>query len=78
MNEQIFKDRTKRLGLATIRMIERLPRTRTADVIGRQVIRSGTSMGRQLSRRMPWKDRQRTSLPKLRIVEEEADETSTG
>jgi hypothetical protein len=40
MDEQLFKDRTKRLGLEFISLVEELPKTRTADIIGRQLIRS--------------------------------------
>jgi four helix bundle protein len=74
MDEQTFKDRTKRLGLTIIRLIERLSRTTTADVIGRQVIRSGTSIGanyRAACRGRSTAD----AIAKLRIVEEQADET---
>jgi len=45
MTEKEFKDRTRKLSLAIIRLVEGLPRTRTADVIGKQLLRSGTSVG---------------------------------
>jgi four helix bundle protein len=44
MNEQQFKQRTKQLALRVIRMVELLPRGQTPDVIGRQVLRSATSV----------------------------------
>ena len=43
MNEEIFKARTKQLALKIIELVESLPRNRTADVIRRQLLRSGTS-----------------------------------
>ena len=45
MNEQQFKTRTKQLALRVIRLVESLPTTKTADVIGKQVLRSATSVG---------------------------------
>jgi four helix bundle protein len=38
-------ERTKKFALRVIRMTEALPRNRVADIIGRQVLRSGTSVG---------------------------------
>ena len=45
MNENDLKKRTKKFALRVIHLVESLPRTRTADVIGRQLLRSGTSVG---------------------------------
>ena len=45
MTEQEFKDRTKRLALRIIKLADSLPGTSTAQVIGRQLLRSGTSVG---------------------------------
>jgi four helix bundle protein len=45
MNAAEFKDRTKTFGLMTIRLVEALPKSRTADVIGKQLLRCGTSVG---------------------------------
>lgn len=74
MNEQIFKDRTKRLSLEFIELVEALPKTRTADVIGRQLIRSGTSIGANY--RSACRGRSTADvIAKFRIVEEEADES---
>src|SRR5262245_47836112 len=41
---QQLKQRTKTFALRVIRMTQALPRSREADVIGRQVLRSATSM----------------------------------
>jgi four helix bundle protein len=43
VNEQQFKVRTKQLALRVIRLVEILPQTRVADVIGKQLLRSATS-----------------------------------
>jgi four helix bundle protein len=74
MTEQEFKSRTKRLALQVIRLVEQLPRTRTADVLGKQLLRSGTSVGanyRAACRGLSTAD----VLSKLGDVEEEADES---
>jgi four helix bundle protein len=74
MDEQAFKNRTKKLALNVIRVVESLPRSRTADVIGRQLIRSGTSVGANY--RAACRGRSTADvIAKLRIVEEEADES---
>jgi four helix bundle protein len=74
MDERQFKDRTKKLALRVIRLVEALPNGKTADVIGRQVLRSATSVGanyRAACRAKSTAD----MVAKLGIVEEEADET---
>ena len=45
MTEAQFKDRAKQYGLRIIRLVEALPNTQTASVIGPQLLRSGTSIG---------------------------------
>ena len=45
MDEKAFKTRTKKLAVAILRQTEKLPRSVAAEVIGRQLIRSGTSIG---------------------------------
>ena len=45
MDENLFKKRTKQLALRVIKAVEGLPKNRTADVLGRQLIRSATSIG---------------------------------
>ena len=74
MDEREFKQRTKQLALRIIRMVESLPNTNTAQVIGKQILRSATSVGanyRAACRAKSTAD----MLHKLSIVEEEADET---
>lgn len=43
--EKDLKQRTKRFSLAVIKFVTELPRTREADVVVRQLLRSATSMG---------------------------------
>ena len=74
MNEELFKGRTKRLALDIIELIESLPRSRTADVIVRQLLRSGTSVGANYRAACRGKSKADV-ISKLAIVEEEADET---
>lgn len=74
MNEQAFKQRTQRLALQVIELVEALPRGRTADVIGRQLLRCATSVGANYRSACRGKSTADV-LAKLAIVEEEADET---
>jgi hypothetical protein len=39
-----FKGRTKKFALRVIKMVESLPNDRAADVLGKQLLRSGTSV----------------------------------
>src|SRR6266511_4011152 len=74
MDETEFKRRTRAIGLRVIRLVESLPKTQTADVIGRQLLRSGTSIGanyRAACRGVSRAD----VIAKLGDVEEEADES---
>ena len=74
MDEKTFKERTKRFGVNIIQMTEKLPDTRIADILARQIIRSSTSVGanyRAACRAKSTPD----MINKLKIVEEEADET---
>jgi four helix bundle protein len=66
--------RTKAFALRIVRLCDALPRTRSCDVIGRQLLRSGTSIGANY--RAACRSRSAAEfLAKLGIVEEEADET---
>jgi four helix bundle protein len=75
MDENLFKRRTKQLALRVIKAVEGLPKNRTADVIGRQWIRSGTSIGANYRAACRGKSTADV-IAKLRIVEEEADESA--
>jgi four helix bundle protein len=74
MDEKIFKARTKKLAVAIIKEVNKLPHSLAADVIAKQLIRSGTSIGanyRAACRAKSTPD----MINKLKIVEEESDET---
>jgi four helix bundle protein len=75
MDEQVFKQRTKKLALRVIELVEALPQGRTADVIARQLLRSATSVGANYRAACRGKSAADV-LAKLAIVEEEADETA--
>jgi four helix bundle protein len=71
MNEKIFKDRTKKLAI--LRLVDDMPRSISADVLARQIVRSGTSIRanyRAACRAKSTAD----MIIKLKIVEEESDE----
>ena len=74
MNEELFKVRTRKVALEIIELVESLPRSRTADVIARQLLRSGTSVGANYRAACRGKSKADV-VSKLAIVEEEADET---
>ena len=70
-----LKVRTKQFGLRVIRLVETLPKTRTGDVLGRQLLRSATSVGANY--RAACRGRSAAEFQaKLGIVEEEADESA--
>jgi four helix bundle protein len=69
-----LKDRTKRFALRVIRLCEALPKGRTADVIGGQLLRCGTSVGANY--RAACRARSPAEfVAKMGIVEEECDES---
>ena len=74
MNPDDLKKRTKAFGLRIIRLVESLPNSKTADVISRQLLRSGTSVGANY--RAACRARSKAEfISKMGIVEEEADES---
>ena len=73
MNEREFKERTKRLALEVIKLVETLPRNRTADVVGKQLLRAATSVGANYRAACRGKS-SADVIAKLSIVEEEVDE----
>ena len=69
-----LKERTRSFALKVIKVVEMLPKGRTADILGRQLLGAGTSVGanyRAACRAKSTAD----FISKLGIVEEEADET---
>jgi len=74
VGEYPLRDRTKALALRVIRVVEAMPPTETGRVIGRQLLRSGTSVGANYRASLRAKSKA-DMLNKWKIVEEEADET---
>ena len=74
MDKEVMKKRTKQFALRVILLVESLPKGRTTEVLGRQLLRSGTSVGanyRSACRARSTAD----FISKMGIVEEEADES---
>ena len=74
MSYENLKRRTKKFGLDVIRLVEKLPKDEVSRILGRQLLRSGTSVGanyRSACRAKSTAD----FISKLGFVEEEADES---
>jgi len=70
-----MKERTKQFALKVIKLVNALPRTIQGQSIGKQLIRSGTSVGANY--RSACRGRSKAEfISKLGIVEEEADESA--
>ena len=74
MDEQEFKRRTKQLALRVIKVVETLPNTMAGQVIGKQLLRSATSIGANYRAACRAKS-EADMVAKLGLVEEEGDET---
>jgi four helix bundle protein len=74
VNAEELKKRTKQFGLRCIKVTESLPRTRTADVLGKQLLRSATSVGANY--RSACRAQSRPAfISKIAIAIEEGDES---
>lgn len=74
MNEVELKRRTKEFALRAVRLVDALPQCVSADVLGKQLIRSATSVGANY--RSACRGRSTAEfIAKLGIVAEEADES---
>jgi len=74
MNETEMKQRTKQFALRVLKLADALPKTRSGNAIGGQIVRSGTSVAanyRALCRAKSRAD----FINKTSIVEEEDDES---
>lgn len=74
MTEIEMKVRTKKFGLRVIKLVNSLPKSQDAKVLGNQLLRSGTSVGANYraacrARSVP------DFISKINIAEEEADES---
>jgi four helix bundle protein len=69
-----LKSRTKKFALEVIKLVEAMPRTPTVNVLGRQALRSATSVGANY--RAACRSQSRAAfIAKMSIVIEECDET---
>ena len=72
--EEKLKARTKQFALNIINLVEHLPKTTTNYVLGKQLLRSATSVGANY--RAACRARSHADfISKITIVEEEADES---
>jgi len=72
--QEELRNRTKLFALRIIRLFRRLPKSTDAQVLGKQVLRSGTSVGANY--RAAGRARSKAEfISKIGIVIEEADET---
>lgn len=69
-----LRERTKAFAIRIVRLFRALPSSREAQVIGNQVLRSGTSVGANYRAACRARSRQEF-ISRLGIVVEEADET---
>ena len=75
MTTDKLKTKTKSFALRIIKLVEALPPTRTSDVIGKQLAKSGTSVGANYRAACRAKSNA-DFIAKVGIVEEEADESA--
>jgi four helix bundle protein len=74
VNSEELKKRTKTFALHVIEAVKKFPRTMPGEIVGRQVVRSATSIGANY--RSACRGRSPADfIAKLGIVEEEADES---
>jgi four helix bundle protein len=70
-----LKDRSKRFALRIIKLVNSLPKTLAADTVGRQLMRSGTSVAANY--RAACRTRSKAEfIAKMGVVEEETDESA--
>jgi four helix bundle protein len=74
MTSDELRDRTKKFALRIIRMAAALPRNRVGDILGRQVLRSGTSIGANYREALRASSRKQF-VHTMQIVLRETDET---
>ena len=75
VSNENLKLRTKQFALRVIKLVENLPHDMTSNILGRQLLRAGTSVGanyRAVCRSKSAAD----FISKMGIVEEEADESA--
>jgi len=73
MQKEEFLKRTMNFGLRAIRLVNSLPKQEVAQVLGKQLLRAGTSVGANYRAAVRGKSRA-DFIAKMGIVEEECDE----
>jgi len=74
MNSEELKKRTKNFALNIIKVVENFPKSTTGFVLGKQIVKSATSIGANYRSACRAKSKA-DFIAKISIVEEEADET---
>jgi four helix bundle protein len=74
MNSDELRARTRAFALRVVKLVQALPRNAVADVLGKQVLRSATSVGADY-RAACRAQTKPVFIQKMSIVVEEADET---
>jgi four helix bundle protein len=74
MDKKQLQLRTRQFALRVIRLVAALPKSRIGDVLARQVLRSGTSIGANYREALRASSRKHF-ITTLEIVVREADET---
>lgn len=74
MNPDELRARTRAFSLRVVKLVQSLPKNMVADVMGKQVLRSATSVGANY-RAVCRAQSDAMFISKLSIVVEEADET---
>ena len=69
-----MRARTKQLGLSIVNFVARLPKGRVQDVLARQLLRSGTSVGANYREALGASSRKHF-ISTMEIAQREADET---
>jgi four helix bundle protein len=74
IDREQLRQRTKKFALRIIKLVAAISRNRAGDVLGRQILKSGTSIGANYREALRASSRKRF-LSTVRIVVREADET---
>ena len=74
MPSEEFRKRTFEFGIRCIRLVESLPKTMVAQTLGKQLLRSATSVGANYRGAVRARSRSEF-IAKMGIVEEECDES---
>ena len=75
MDKDELRRRTKEFALRTMKLVEALPRSRSANAVANQLVRSGTSVASNY--RAACRARSKAEfIAKIGVVEEEADESA--